>query len=83
MSERTVNSSDRTGYVDALTARTQSAKAVGANFWVFERTDNAETFLEFIEAGSTEALSSAIERTSSTQLQTHLFAPVWREVSGA
>ena len=83
MSERTVGSADRTSYVHALAARKESAGAVGANFWVFERADNSEVFLEFVEAGSTEALTSAISSTRSSQFQTSSHAPVWREVSGA
>lgn len=82
MSERTVRTSDRASYVSTLDARKQSAGAVGANFWVFERADNSEKFLEFVEAGSTAALTSAIDRTSSSQFQTLSHTPVWREVSG-
>ncbi|MEP6780687.1 MAG: hypothetical protein ABJC26_12405 [Gemmatimonadaceae bacterium] len=83
MSERTVSISDRASYVSSLVARKQSAGAVGANLWVFERDDNSEKFLEFVEAGSTVALSSAIESTSGSQFQSLSHTPVWREVSGA
>ena len=83
MTERFVSASDRTGYVTALALRKQHAAAGGANFWVFEKTENPESFLEFVEAGSSEALSAAMISLNREQTQTLSSAPVWREVTGA
>ena len=82
MTERTLSVSDRTSYVARLTDLRQKATAVGANFWVFEKDNAPESFLEFVEAGSVQSLVAALASMSDVQHQPHSLAPVWREVTG-
>lgn len=61
MSERVVSQSERASYLHALAVRRESAAAASANFWVFEDANDSGRFLEFVEAGSQDALARAID----------------------
>lgn len=80
MSERVVHRLERAGYLSALAARREIAAAASAHFWVFEQQDNDGHFLEFIEAGSSDSLSSAIAQIAEYEDSGALV--VWKEVGG-
>jgi hypothetical protein len=82
MAEHVVSNSARTDYFNAIAARRVKAAAAGANFWVFEHSGTAGTFLEFLEAGSTDVLMAAIAEVRATGADFPHMAPVWREVTG-
>ena len=82
MAERVVLQSVRTDFLKATTARRDSAAAVGANYWMFEHSEAQGTFLEFIEAGSSDALVAAVAALNATGADFPQTAPVWREVKG-
>lgn len=52
--------SDRTQYLQRLRARRAYYRGVNCHFWVFEETDLAGAFLEFIEAADRETLAAAL-----------------------
>ena len=82
MSERAVTEVKRAAYLQTVAARRERAAAANANFWVFEQEDRRGRFLEFVEAGSAEALESAITAVAdgaNAELQN---AVVWREAGG-
>jgi hypothetical protein len=82
MAEHTVDRAACPSYREAMTARRECAAAVGANFWAFEHSDVDGHFLEFLEAGSTEALMAAVAELRATGAGFPQLAPVWREVGG-
>ena len=84
MTERTVDGVARTNYVNSIAARRERALAVGANFWVFEKIENSEHFMEFVEATSEETLAVAFTNTDLANNgydQLESTAPVWREIT--
>jgi hypothetical protein len=51
---------DRAQYLQRLRARRSYYRSVNCHFWVFEETDLAGAFLEFIEAADTDTLTAAL-----------------------
>lgn len=82
MAERTVGDSARTGYLASLAHRRTRAADAHANFWVFEQAGKAGAFLEFVEAGSVDALTAAIAAVRTSDASERPIAPVWQEVTG-
>lgn len=80
MSVRVIHRLDRAGYLSTLVARRERAAAASANFWVFEQQECEGRFLEFIEAGSGEALAMAIEHIA--EFDESVIPDVWKEVGG-
>lgn len=82
MVERDVSQSERTGYLQSLAVRRESAAAASAHFWVFADAKSPGHFLEFVEAGSKEALALAIEAVGqwTSHEQSDSEQVVWSEV---
>ena len=51
---------DRAQYLQRLRARRSYYRGANCHFWVFEETDLAGAFLEFIEAADAETLAAAL-----------------------
>lgn len=90
MSERTVSEAERENYLQSLAVRRKHAAAASVHFWVFEDDSTRGRFMEFVEAGSHEALRNAVGilevhgATSATpqSLSPECTAVIWKEVSG-
>lgn len=57
MQERRVSDAERADYLAALSARSQSASAAQAHFWVFEHASERGRFVEFIEAADADTVA--------------------------
>lgn len=82
MVERAVTELQRAAYLQTLAVRCERAAAASANFWVFEQQGQRGRFLEFVEAGSAEALESAISAVSEPADGQLRWSAVWREAGG-
>ena len=82
MSERAVTEVERAAYLQTLAVRRERAAAASANFWVFEQQDGRGTFLEFVEAGSAEALAEAVAAVVEDHESELEMSVVWREATG-
>lgn len=90
MAERVVTQADRASYLESLAVRRESAAAASAHFWVFEDVKKPGRFLEFIEAGSEDALARAIEAAVDHTSRASVTPPlpctasqvVWKELAG-
>ncbi len=82
MTERTVTEVERAAYLQTLAVRRERAGAASANFWVFECQSQRGRFLEFVEAGSAEALDVAVAAVVEDTESERQMSVVWREVKG-
>jgi hypothetical protein len=74
MQERRVSDAERADYLAALSARSSSASAAQAHFWVFEHARESGRFLEFTEAADAVTLAQLL---GVEDVSDH-----WREVRG-
>ena len=81
MSERAVTEVERAAYLQTLAVRRERAAAASANFWVFEQSEGRGRFLEFVEAGSADALAAAIAAVVEDREGEIQMSVVWREVT--
>ena len=82
MSERAVTEAERAAYLQTLAVRRERAAAASANFWVFEQEGARGLFLEFVEAGSVDALERAVAASRESGDDVAPAPVVWREASG-
>ena len=72
MQERRISMAERADYLAALSARSHSAAAAQAHFWVFEHAGEPGRFLEFTEAADAAVLAQLLGKA---EVPDH-----WREV---
>ena len=74
--ERLVPEAERAAYLAAMGARRARAAALQAHAWVFEHVSESGRFIEFLEAGSAEALTAAQQATGMATDMRHRWCEV-------
>jgi hypothetical protein len=76
MQERVVPDAERPAYLAAMADRRARAAELQVHAWVFEHARDSGRFVEFLEAGSVEALTAAQQVTGMAGDPSHRWVEV-------